>query len=58
MSEIKKLSAVVADREYDSEQNHVLVRQKLCGYSVIPARNVEVPVWKTRGRYKKNETRV
>ncbi len=57
MSEIKKLSAVVADRGYDSEQNHVLVRQKLCGYSIIPARNVEVSVWKTRGRYRKKMKR-
>ncbi len=31
MSEIKKLSAVVAGRGYDSKDNHVLVRQKLCG---------------------------
>jgi len=57
MSEIKKLSVVVADRGYDSEQNHVLVRQKLCGYSIIPARNVKVPVWKTRGRYRKKMKR-
>ncbi len=57
MSEIKKLSAVVADRGYDSEDNHVLVRQKQGGYRILPARNVEVPVWKIRGRYRKKMNR-
>ncbi len=32
-------------------------RQKLGGYSIIPARNVEVPVWKTRGMYRKKMKR-
>jgi len=53
MSKIKKLSAAVADRGYDSEQNHVLVRQKLGGYSIMPARNEQVPIWKTFGGYRK-----
>ncbi|NOJ30467.1 MAG: hypothetical protein DA328_09905 [Nitrososphaeraceae archaeon] len=53
MSKIKRLSAVIADKGHDRERNHVLVRQKLGGYSIIPARNVNVLVWKTHGRYRK-----
>ena len=56
-AQIKPLSIViVADKGYDSgEENHVLVRDKLHGYSVIPPRyKQEVPVWKTHGgRYRK-----
>jgi len=57
MSEIKKLSAVVADKGYDSEDNHLLVLQKLGGYGIIPARNEQVPLWKTFGRYRKKMKR-
>ncbi|MFB5601224.1 MAG: hypothetical protein ACE5SW_13475 [Nitrososphaeraceae archaeon] len=38
ISKIKKLSVVVADKGYDSEDNHVLVRKKLHGFSIIPPR--------------------
>jgi len=38
ISKIKLLSAVVADKGYDSEDNHVLVREKLYGFSIIPPR--------------------
>jgi hypothetical protein len=34
-SEIKPLSVVVADKGYDSEENHVLVRERLNAYSII-----------------------
>ncbi|HJS64186.1 MAG TPA: transposase [Nitrososphaeraceae archaeon] len=53
ISKIKSLSIVVADKAYDSEDNHVLVRDKLHGFSVIPPRYENVPVWKTRGKYRK-----
>ena len=53
ISKIKKLSIVVADKAYDSEDNHVLVRDKLHGFSIIPPRYEQVPVWKTRGTYRK-----
>jgi hypothetical protein len=53
VSKIKPLSVVVADKGYDSEDNHVMVREKLNGFSVIPSRYEQVPVWETRGRYRK-----
>ena len=48
---------VVADKAYDSEDNHVLVREKLHGFSIIPPRYEQVPVWKTRGKYRKEMKR-
>ena len=52
ISKIKPLSVVVADKGYDSEDNHVMVREK--GFSVIPSRyEKDVPIWKTRGKYRK-----
>jgi len=53
ISKIKKSSIVVADKGYDSEDNHVLVRKKLHGFSIIPPRYNTVSVWKTRGKYRK-----
>jgi hypothetical protein len=45
---------VIGDKGYDSsEDNHVLVRDILDGFSVIPARYEQVPIWKTHGRYRK-----
>ncbi|MGB6529858.1 MAG: transposase, partial [Candidatus Nitrosopolaris sp.] len=52
-SEILPLSVVTADKVYDSEENHVLVRELLHGFSIIPTRYENVPIWKTHGRYKK-----
>lgn len=46
---------VVADRGYDSEENHVFVRERHNAYSIIPPRYQDVPVWKTHGRYKIQE---
>jgi hypothetical protein len=57
ISKIKSLSVVVADKAYDSEYNHVLVREKLNGFSVIPSRYENVPIWKTKGRYRKEMKR-
>jgi transposase len=56
-SEIKPLSVVVADKGYDSEENHVLVREYLKAYSVIPPRNMHVPIWRTHGTYRKQMKR-
>ena len=55
-SEILPLSVVVGDRGYDSEENHIMVREKLGAFSVIiPARNEGIPICKTHGRrYRKN----
>ena len=57
IAKIKPLSVVVADKGYDSEDNHILVREKLNGFSVIPSRYENVPIWKTRGRYRKEMKR-
>ena len=56
ISKIRKISVVIAaaaDKGYDSEDNHVLVREKLNGFSVILTRYKNVPIWKTLGRYRK-----
>ena len=57
ISKIKPLSVVVADKAYDSEDNHVLVREKLNGFSIIPSRYENVPIWKTKGTYRKKMKR-
>ena len=58
ISKIKPLSVVVADKGYDSEDNHVMVREKLKGFSVIsPRHEKDVPIWKTRGKYRKEMKR-
>jgi hypothetical protein len=57
VSEILPLSVVTADKGYDSEDNHVLVREELHAFSVIPARYEHVPIWKTHGRYRKQMKR-
>ena len=51
IAKINPLSVVVADKGYDSEENHILVREKLNGYSIIPSRYENVPIWKTRGTF-------
>ena len=56
-SDIKPLSVAVADKGYDSEENHVLVREHLNAYSIIPPRHQNVPIWKTHGRYRKQMKR-
>ena len=37
-SDVLLISVTVADKGYDSEGNHVLVREQLHAFSVIPAR--------------------
>ena len=49
-SSIMPLSVVIADKGYDSEANHELVREHLDALSIIPARYEDVPVWRTHGR--------
>ena len=56
-TEILPLSVVTADKAYDSEENHVLVRELLHGFSIIPTRYEYVPIWKTHGRYRKQMKR-
>ena len=56
-SEILPLSVVTGDKGYDSEENHVLVRELLHAFSVIPARYEHVPIWRTHGKYRKQMKR-
>ena len=53
ISELVPLSVVTADKGYDSEDNHILVRDILHALSVIPARYEHVPIRKTHGEYRK-----
>jgi Transposase DDE domain len=52
-SEISPLSVVIGDKGYDSEDNHILVRDVLDAFSVIPTRYVHLPIRRTFGRYRK-----
>ena len=45
------------DKAYDSEDNHLLVREELYTFSVIPARYEHVPVWRAHGKYRKQMKR-
>ncbi len=56
-SSIMSVSIVVADKGYDSEYNHELVREELDAISIISARYESVPVWRTYGRYRKQMKR-
>jgi hypothetical protein len=52
-SDIKPLSVAVADKGHDSEENHVMVREHLKAYSIIPPKHRNVPTWKTHDGYRK-----
>jgi hypothetical protein len=52
-SEILPISVTVADKGYDSENNHVIVREYMHALSIIPPRYQSVPLWRTYGRYRK-----
>ena len=56
-SEILPISITVADKGYDSEDNHVLVREYVHALSIIPPRYQSVPLWRTYGRYRKQMKR-
>ena len=54
---IKRIKVGIGDKGYDSERNHELLRDELHAQSIIPARHEDVPVWRTRGRYRKEMKR-
>ena len=56
-SDILPISVVTGDKGYDSEENHLLVREDLHAFSIIPARYEHVPVWRTHGKYRKEMKR-
>ncbi|MGA9845980.1 MAG: hypothetical protein WBP64_05530 [Nitrososphaeraceae archaeon] len=53
IAEILPLSVVTADKGYDSEDNHLLVREGLHAFSVIPPRYEHVPILRTHDKYRK-----
>jgi len=53
----KRIKVGIGDKGYDDEKNHEFLREELHAMSVIPARNQDVPVWKTHGRYRKEMKR-
>jgi hypothetical protein len=58
IAEILPLLSVVtaADKGYDSEDNHLLVREELLhAFSIIPARYEHLPVWRTHGKYNRKQ---
>ena len=47
------ISVTVADKGYDSEDNHILIREHLCAFCIIPAIYEHVPIFRTHGKYRK-----
>jgi hypothetical protein len=47
----------IGDKAFDDESNHVFLREELNALSIIPARNESVPVWRTKGKYRKEMKR-
>ena len=54
---IKPLNVGIGDKGYDDEKNHEYLRDELHAMSIIPARNQDVPVWRTHGTYRKEMKR-
>ena len=53
----KPFKEVPLDMGYDAEHVHEFIREEMNALSIIPARNENVPVWKTQGRYRKQMKR-
>lgn len=53
----KPFSKVSLDMGYDAEYVHEFIREVMNALSIIPARNEDVPVWRTHGRYRKKMKR-
>ena len=51
--EIVDLMHVVADKGYDSEENHRFVREDIGAKSIIPPKWEKVPISRTKGKYRK-----
>ena len=53
----KSVKLVVLDKGYDDEKVHEFIREFMEAMSIIPARNEDVPIWKTYGKYRKQMKR-
>ena len=49
----KSIKVVILDKGYDAEKVHEFIREIMHALSIIPARNEDVPIYKTHGRYRK-----
>ena len=49
----KDIKLVVLDKGYDAEHVHEFIREVLGAESIIPARNENVEIYKTKGKYRK-----
>ena len=54
---LRPIKVGIGDKGFDAEKNHELLRDELHAMSIIPARYEDVPVWRTRGRYRKEMKR-
>lgn len=52
-NQIIAIHTVVADKGYDAENNHVVARKMGIASVIIPPRYADIPVRKTKGRYRK-----
>jgi transposase len=53
----KAVKIVVLDKGYDAEKVHEFIREFMEALSIIPARNEDVPIHRTEGRYRKQMKR-
>jgi hypothetical protein len=53
----KPLGIGIGDKAFDDEKNHKFLREELHAISIIPARNEDLPVWRTKGKYRKEMKR-
>jgi len=53
----KSVKLVVLDKGYDDEKVHEFIREFMEAMSIIPARNEDVPIHRTSGRYRKQMKR-
>jgi hypothetical protein len=53
----KPFKEIPLDMGYDAEHVHEFIREEMNALSIIPARNENVPIWKTQGRYRKQMKR-
>lgn len=53
----KSVKIVCLDRGYDDEKVHEYIREIMDALSIIPARNKDVPIWRTKGKYRKQMKR-
>ena len=49
----KNIKIVILDKGYDAEKVHEFIREIMNALSIIPARNENVPIHRTEGRYRK-----